>query len=607
MKILGKAKSTKQNIVKPQTDVIEAKVNYLPKYSFGLLVVAFLYATFFHALCDAHNQGTNFVPVVFLILALVGITLYGVVVLFKDNLLSKEIIITSVIGAIGTSLLLLIAISSNQVGMMVGVMGLTLILASGLYMYKTKTLTTEKMIFLLIATGFILRLAYIFYTDVGVAGISTQDRQHDVFYFNSDTDNFRHSSYIEWFYNNLSLPKVKPEGLNQYYHPPLHHFISAMWMRVMTTLGMSYNGAVESIQLLSLFYSSACMIISAKILQFIKLKGMALILPLSVICFHPTLIIMSGSVNNDMLSVALAFGGVYATMVWYKNPTIKNIIVVALCIGGSMMSKLSGGLIAPAVAVVFLVGLIKNIKKHGVDIDKGIISMLPQFGIFALICVPLGLWWQIRTATLFNVPLTYVPSLAENSSQFLGEYSTLERLFGMPIESLKNIFVIWDTNGFNYNEYSIFLGLIKTALFGEFTLFNVAYGNTVTSVGNIFCYLLFISCIILTAFAILSIVHSFVKKKYIVDLTLTVMFLLVGLVILINYVKFCFDYPFTCTQNFRYCVPLLLVGATFTGNLYTEILNNKDKFSKIMKWAIPLCVGVFCLSSSMVYILLGGV
>ena len=604
---MGKAKSTKQNIVKPQTDVIEAKVNYLPKYSFGLLVVAFLYATFFHALCDAHNQGTNFVPVVFLILALVGITLYGVVVLFKDNLLSKEIIITSVIGAIGTSLLLLIAISSNQVGMMVGVMGLTLILASGLYMYKTKTLTTEKMIFLLIATGFILRLAYIFYTDVGVAGISTQDRQHDVFYFNSDTDNFRHSSYIEWFYNNLSLPKVKPEGLNQYYHPPLHHFISAMWMRVMTTLGMSYNGAVESIQLLSLFYSSACMIISAKILQFIKLKGMALILPLSVICFHPTLIIMSGSVNNDMLSVALAFGGVYATMVWYKNPTIKNIIVVALCIGGSMMSKLSGGLIAPAVAVVFLVGLIKNIKKHGVDIDKGIISMLPQFGIFALICVPLGLWWQIRTATLFNVPLTYVPSLAENSSQFLGEYSTLERLFGMPIESLKNIFVIWDTNGFNYNEYSIFLGLIKTALFGEFTLFNVAYGNTVTSVGNIFCYLLFISCIILTAFAILSIVHSFVKKKYIVDLTLTVMFLLVGLVILINYVKFCFDYPFTCTQNFRYCVPLLLVGATFTGNLYTEILNNKDKFSKIMKWAIPLCVGVFCLSSSMVYILLGGV
>ncbi len=604
---MGKAKSTKQNIVKPQTDVIEAKVNYLPKYSFGLLVVAFLYATFFHALCDVHSQGTNFVPLVFAILTLVGITLYGVVVLFKDNLLSKEIIATSVVGGIGTSLLLIIAISSNQVGMMVGAMGLTLILGIGIYMYKTKTLTAEKMIFLLIATGFILRLAYIFYTDVGVAGISTQDRQHDVFYFNSDTDNFRHSSYIEWFYNNLSLPKVKPEGLNQYYHPPLHHFISAMWMRVMTTLGMSYNGAVESIQLLTLFYSCACMIISAKILQFIKLKGMALILPLSVICFHPTLIIMSGSVNNDMLSVALAFGGVYATMVWYKNPTIKNIIVVALCIGGSMMSKLSGGLIAPAVAVVFLVGLIKNIKKHGVDIDKGIISMLPQFGIFALICVPLGLWWQIRTATLFDVPLTYVPSLAENSSQFLGEYSTLERLFGMPIESLKNIFVIWDTNGFNYNEYSIFLGLIKTALFGEFTLFNVVYGNTVTSVGNIFCYLLFISCIMLTAVAVWGIVYSLVKKKYIVDLTLTVMFLLVGLVILINYVKFCFDYPFTCTQNFRYCVPLLLVGATFTGNLYTEILNNKDKFSKIMKWTIPLCVGLFCLSSSMVYILLGGV
>ncbi|MBR4282731.1 MAG: hypothetical protein IKT35_03350, partial [Clostridia bacterium] len=348
---MAKANFTKKNIdVKPLTNDVEANVNFLPKCSFGLLVIASLFVTVFHALNDAHSTGTNFVPLVFSILTLVGIALYGVVVLFKDNLLSKEIITTAVIGGVGASVLLLIAICSNQTGMIIGAMGLTLIFAVGVYMYHTKTLTTEKMVFLLIATGFILRLAYIFYTDVGVSGFSNQDRQHDVFYFNSDTDSFRHSSYIEWFYNNFSLPTVKPEGLNQYYHPPLHHFVSAMWMRLLTTLGMSYNGAVEGIQILTLFYSSACMIIGAKILQFMKLKGMAFILPLAVICFHPTLIIMSGSVNNDMLSVVLAFGAIYATMVWYKNPTIKNIVVVALCIGGSMTTKLSGGLIAPAVA-----------------------------------------------------------------------------------------------------------------------------------------------------------------------------------------------------------------------------------------------------------------
>ena len=603
---MSKARMVKNNITpKPIVNEVEANNNYLPKYSFGLLVVACLYATVFHSINDVHSTETNLVPIVFSILSLVGIALWGVLALFKDNLLKKEMIITASIGAVGTSMLLLIAVLSGQMGITVGAIGLTLILAVGLYMFNTKTLTPEKMVFLLIATGFILRLAYILYTDVGVYGLSNQDRQHDVFYFNNKTDNFRHSSYIEWFYNNLSLPKVEPEGLNQYYHPPLHHFVSAVWMRVMTTLGASYYIAVESIQILTLFYSSACMIIAAKILQFMKLKGIAFILPLAVICFHPTLIIMSGSVNNDMLSVVLAFGAVYATMVWYKTPNIKNIVIIAFLIGGSMTSKLSGGLIAPAVAVVFLVVLIKNMNKNGTG--KGFVSMLPQFGIFALICVPLGLWWQIRTAVLFDVPLTYVPSLSEASGQFLGEYSGFERLFTFPFESIKNIFVVWDSNGFDYNEYSIFLGLIKTAVFGEFTLFNVAHQNIVSNVGNVFCHLLFWSCVMLTAIAVWGIVYSFVKKKYIVDLTLTVMFLLVGLVILINYVKFCFDYPFTCTQNFRYCVPLMLVGATFTGNLYTNIRDKKDTFSKMMKWAIPTCVAVFCLSSSMVYILLGGV
>ena len=602
---MAKAKTVKDNIAaKPLTKDIEGK-SFLPKYSFGLLVIACLYVTAFHAVADTYSTETNLVPVVFAILSLVGIALWGVLALYGNNLLKKETVITASVGAVGTSLLLLIAVLSGQTGVVIGAMGITLVFAVGLYMYKTNTLTTEKVVFLLIVTGFILRLAYIFYTDVGVAGVSTQDRQHDVFYFKDSTDNFRHSSYIEWFYNNLSLPEVKPEGLNQYYHPPLHHFLSAMWMRLMTTLGASYNCAVEGIQILTLFYSSACMIIGAKILEFMKLKGMALILPLAVICFHPTFIIMSGSVNNDMLSVVLAFGAIYATLVWYKKQSIKNIIVIALCIGGSMMTKLSGGLVAPAVALVFLVVLIKNMNEKGTV--KGFVSILPQFGIFALICVPLGLWWQIRTSILFGVPLTYVPSLSNDSSQFLGDYSFAERLFGLPVESIKNAFVVWDSNGFDYNEYNLFLGLFKTAVFGEFTLFNVASQNTITGAGNVFSHLLLISSVLLTAVATWGVIYSFVKKKYVVDLTLTVMFLLVGGVILINYVKFCFDFPFTCTQNFRYCVPVLLVGTTFTGNLYRDILDKKDKFSKIMKWAIPACVVLFCLSSSMVYILLGGV
>ena len=31
------------------------------------------------------------------------------------------------------------------------------------------------------------------------------------------------------------------------------------------------------------------------------------------------------------------------------------------------------------------------------------------------------------------------------------------------------------------------------------------------------------------------------------------------------YVKFCFDYPYDCTQDFRYIVPVAVIGALFLG------------------------------------------
>jgi len=561
--LFGKTKILKTKYPMPTVANSQVPNKFLSPYSSLLLFVVCLFVTAFTSLTDKYSEGMNLVPLMFFILGFTGLVLWGVLVFYKKRNPAK--------------------VENN----------------------KHKIFTTEKVVFFLISIGVVFRLIYILYTDVGVADISTQMRQHDVFYFGDIKNNYRHSSYIEWFYNNFSLPSVSPEGLRQYYHPPLHHFVSAMWMRLLTTLGASYNYAVESIQILTLFYSSACMLICAKIFEFLKFKGMAIILPMAIVCFHPTFIIMSGSVNNDMLSVVLAFGAVYATMVWYKNPNIKNIIVIALLIGGSMMSKLSGGLIAPAVAFVFLVVLIRNMKDKGAG--KGFVSMLPQFAVFALICVPLGLWWRIRTASLFNVPLTYVPSLSETADQYLGEYSFFERLFTVPFESIKNVFVAWGYNGFDYNEYNPFLSLIKTAIFGEFTLFNIKSYDVsfVDALGNIFSHILFWSSIVITAFAIWGAIYSVVKKKYSYDLTLTVMFLLIGGVIFGNYVNFCFQYPFTCTQNFRYCVPLIIVGGVFVGILCNYIRKSKGQISNIMKWVFPAVVTVFCVSSAGVYILLG--
>lgn len=46
------------------------------------------------------------------------------------------------------------------------------------------------------------------------------------------------------------------------------------------------------------------------------------------------------------------------------------------------------------------------------------------------------------------------------------------------------------------------------------------------------------------------------------------------------YIKFCFDYPYNCTQDFRYVVPLAVVGALFLGMRLSENRENRSAVSR---------------------------
>ncbi len=50
------------------------------------------------------------------------------------------------------------------------------------------------------------------------------------------------------------------------------------------------------------------------------------------------------------------------TIRWYRDSSLKNILILAVMIGCAMMAKVSAGLVAPAVAVVFLVKLWRERK-----------------------------------------------------------------------------------------------------------------------------------------------------------------------------------------------------------------------------------------------------
>ncbi len=536
------------------------------------------------------GQEITFAPTAPLVLALV--TLVAVAGVFPNPKVMITVALAGVLTGISGYLLTL---SSYFLPLTMVLFGGLLLIGIALILFINGQLTQKRGFMLLLAAGFLLRLCYVLYTTAAT-------RQHDVWYFSDGNflffENQRHAEYIEYIAANLKLPHLDPTtvGLSQLYHPPLHHLLAGLWLRLNTALGVEYAVAVENIQLLTLFYSSAVMVVAYRILRLLKCKGFSLFLPLSLVVFHPTFILMAGSVNNDLLSIALAIYALYATLRWAKNPTAKTIIPIALGIGGAMMAKLSGGMVAPAVALVFLWKWWEAIKKK----DGSGKKLFWQFALFGTICVPLGLWWQVKNMVAFGVPLTYVPALSENSGQYIGDYTPLQRFLDLPQTGLQEIFVAWNKQGspVDYNEYNMLLALLKSSVFGEFTLFDSASPMGVQQAGVTVSKILFYANTALIGCSLCSGVYLFMKKEQRKSPAFW-LFTLVWGGLLLSYIRFCFAYPQTCTQNFRYAVPTLMAGCVWLG------LGIKYTKNRIFCGVITAFTLVFCLGSALCYTLLG--
>ena len=197
--------------------------------------------------------------------------------------------------------------------------GLAVVAAVGLYWYLTGRMTAGRLITLLIAAGFVLRLGYTLYT-------GAQQRQHDVEQFGGGVG---HAGYIEYLYEHFSLPPGDPTATWQFYHPPLHHWLAACCMRLITACGGSYQRAVESIQYLTLLYSGFCMLLCRRLFELLGLRGRGAVAAMGVVCFYPAFILLAGSVNNDILSVTLMLAALVTALQWWQEPTLPRILAVA--------------------------------------------------------------------------------------------------------------------------------------------------------------------------------------------------------------------------------------------------------------------------------------
>lgn len=466
--------------------------------------------------------------------------------------------------------------------------GMLVIAGIWLYLKCNKKLNWKISAYLIIACGCVMIIGY------GMAVPETLDL-HDSFFYNSFEESYGHANYIGHIFNNWALPDTNAPW--QFYQPPLHHIIAAVFCKINELLGVSYRQIAENVAFLTGLYSCLNVVVWYIILRELKLQKAALLIPLAIIALHPTAFIMGNCTSNDMLMWLFTSLCVLYMIKWYNSPSMKNIAIMALCLGLGMMSKLSTVMLAPAIAVMLVIKLLQSGK------FEKFLSLIKQYAVFGVISIPLGMWYSIRNRIKFGQPLGFVPEIT-SESQYIGNYSILERIIPFNFDTLTaSPYVIWNQGG----EYNLFIKLLKTSLFGE-TSYAEDYGNTLP-------YLLTFLNYFLVILSVVAIVYVLYKLKKTCSQNMPYYILgIVYIIMIIMMVYFLVSHPHQCTIDMRYIYVNIPIGALFIGKmcslLQAEV--NADRGSEqsafqLIKSSVQDYISVivifFCLFSATIFYL----
>lgn len=412
--------------------------------------------------------------------------------------------------------------------------------------------------------GILLRLYYVLATPV------VQSRQYDLGSAVPEDGIFTgHLGYIFYLFTNKGLPDFDPREVYQFFHPPLHHTLEALWMSLVSLFTDNRNMWIEWLQVLPFVYSVLILLITVQICKEFRLQGKTLLVVMAIVTFHPNLIFMAGSINNDGLALLFQFAIVWLALRWYRERSYKNIFAIALTIGFGMLTKLSVGMFAIPVAFLFLYVLITEWQENVADVKKTEqkkvnpwkvmpIKRIAQYLAFGVVCVPIGLAWAIRCLVRFDMPLTYVNKLPEQSWQYVGDYSFVERF----VPNIPGIINNLLHGSLGYGE-NVWVQLFRTAALGECDL------STFPMWGKFVALFMMGLAFLVAVWAFGLFIRVFVcgaKKDFpVLDMGIRCFWLIGYSVLFISYLNFAYNFPHQCSMNFRYMVPTVLFPAVAAG------------------------------------------
>lgn len=402
----------------------------------------------------------------------------------------------------------------------------------------TDTYKDKQGVFFVLLNIITTYICFISYGDVGFC-------QHDCRSF-FDYKNQGHLGYMGYLFFERILPPGNPVDFWCGFNPPLHYFLATAFLRINDFLSIPTELWLKNLQILPCIYTSIFIIYVYRILNKIGLKK-SLLTNVLFIGLSPIIIILSGSLNNDILAITLSTMALYYAIEWYETDKLKTLMFIAITIGCAMMTKVSSALIAIVIAVIFLIKVIINRK----DIKRYIWS----FALFAIVALPLGLWFPIRNLVLYDISPTYVQAVPQPPHERMTKANLFQRLFTFEKQDIESINVNVEGDS---PEYSILITSLKSFIVDE----NINY--TEQKALNIVVPVLFYVTFWIAILFIINLVYSIINHKKINNMWLYI-FILLFIIQVISYISFCLEHPYPFTAHIRYIIPTLLSFGVITG------------------------------------------
>lgn len=407
--------------------------------------------------------------------------------------------------------------------------------------YKGK-LTAEKLIFLILLVGIILRSGYTIYTHAFVRG-------YDIGI--ADETGVGHWGYLD----HIMKGELPQSNEYQFYQPPFYYMLSGVFIKAAMILRHSstWGDFMYMAQTVSCTASSIGLVMLTGIMDELKIDKKTQIIPALLTAVYPAQILTAGRMNNDAVVFMFMILSLYFTVRWAKEQKLSSVIGIALSIGLGMMTKINCGIVALITAPVMLYSLYKRIREK-----NNVRDIIIQLEVFAIIVFPLGLWYPIRNLIRFNQPLGYVHLLGEGSVVYTGGASFADRWIKIPFNFIKAPYMNMG------DDTSVWMALIKTGVHGEFSYdglsqflaWSLDYAHI----------LLLILCIVSVAAVMLRSRSESKPAKYAC--------LSVWLIQAISYIAFNVSYPYSCSADFRYVLLWQPAAAVFVG-FFTDICERR--------------------------------